>query len=57
MSLLNDFVYEDGLYWVVLDKNGYIVAKNNGVCGDVIGYAGTFEQAKEIIELNKRSGK
>ena len=46
----------DGDFWILKDKKGFIVCKYNGVCGDIIGYASTFEQGKEIIKLN-REGK
>ena len=52
--IVNDVIYEDGNYWVCKDKKGFMICKA-GVCyADVIGYASTFEQAKEVIELNKR---
>lgn len=52
--IVNDIIYKDGKYWVCKDKKkGFMICKD-GVCyADVIGYASTFEQAKEIIELNK----
>ena len=53
--IVSDYVYEDGDYWIVKDKKGFAICKYNGVCGDVIGYASTFEQAKDVIKLYKGS--
>ena len=42
-------IYEDGKYWIMPDKKGFVICRDNGVCSDIVGYADTFEQAKEII--------
>lgn len=47
-------IYEDGNYWIMTDKKGFIICRNNGVCNEVVGYADTFEHAKESIELQRR---
>lgn len=47
-------IYEDGNYWIMRDKKGFVICRYNGVCGDIVGYASTFEQAKESIELQRR---
>lgn len=52
--MISKCVYEDGDYWVLKDKKGFVVCKYNGVCGDVIGYSSTLEQAKEIIKLDNK---
>ena len=51
--LVSDYIYEDGIYWIVKpqDKRGFMICRNNGVCGDVVGFASTFKQAKESIKL------
>lgn len=47
-------IYEDGNYWIMTDKKGFVICRYNGVCGDIVGYASTFEQAKESIDLQRR---
>lgn len=52
--IYNGILYEDGKYWIIKDKNGFAICRNNGVCGDIIGYASTFSLAKESIEWHKK---
>ena len=46
-------IYEDGNYWIMTDKKGFIICRNNGFCNEVVDYADTFEHAKESIELQR----
>lgn len=52
--IVSDIIFEDGAYWVFIDKKkGFAVCHENGVCADIIGYASDFEGAKNIIKLHK----
>jgi hypothetical protein len=46
-------IYEDGKYWVYHDGKGFVICRNKGACSEVVGFAGTFEQAKESIDLQR----
>ena len=43
-------IYEDGNYWIMTDKKGFVICRNKGACSEVVGFAGTFEQAKEELQ-------
>ena len=47
-------IYEDGKYWVYHDGKGFVICRNKVACSEVVGYADTFEQAKESIDLQRR---
>ena len=32
-------IYEDGKYWIMPDKKGFVICRDNGVCSDIVGYA------------------
>ena len=55
--ILNDLVYQDGDYFFYYDKKAetYIVFKDGVVCASIIGIASTYEQAKEKIEIHKKT--
>jgi len=52
--IVSKIIYEDGKYWICKDdKKGFMICKSGIMYSDVVGYASTFEQAKESIEWHK----
>lgn len=57
--LINDIVYQDGKYYCYLDKKKdcYNIVKEGFMYGTIVGYASTFEQAKESIKWHQQMDK